>query len=125
LLLGRQDIISLPIMMPVLLTILLMLVLRGYADRSKELMLVITCCIASSVLVFSLIASYHWAAARYTYEFIPLLFVPIYCGLVGLWETVRQNNRLRRLTVAVLGLIFCANTLMGLIAGVIAFMYSR
>jgi len=125
LLVGRQDLISLPLMMPVLLTVLLIPVLAKPAGRSWDLRIIIACCITSSAAVFGLIASYHWAAARYIYEFTPLLFVLAYCVLISMWEIVRRNDGLRRLTVAGLGLIFCANIVMGLMAGVIGFMYPR
>jgi hypothetical protein len=122
---GRQDLISLPLMMPVLLMVLLTPLLAKLASRSLDLRTIVACCITSSVAVFGLIACYHWAAARYVYEFTPLLFVVVYCVLISLWETVRRNDGLRRFTVAGLGLIFCANIMMGLVAGVIGFMYPR
>lgn len=125
LLMGRQDLISLPLMMPVLILALLMPLLPKLASRSVYLRLVIACCITSSVVVFGLIASYHWASARYIYEFTPLLFVVVYCVLASLWEVVRGHDCLRRLILGGLGLCFCANTMMGLMAGVIAFMYPR
>jgi hypothetical protein len=125
LLVGRQDLISLPLMMPVLLTVLLTPLLRNAASRPRDLRTIVACCITSSVAVFGLIACYHWAAARYIYEFTPLLFVVVYCVLGRLWETVRGDDRLRRLTIAGAGLLFCANTMMGLVAGTIGFMYPR
>jgi hypothetical protein len=125
LLMGRQDLISIPIMMPVMFALLLMPLLAKTANRSRVLTLIVACCITSSVVMFGLIASYHWAAARYIYEFTPLLFIVIYWVLVRLWESVRRHDGLRRLTLVGLGLLFCANTMMGLIAGIIAFMYPR
>jgi hypothetical protein len=122
---GRQDLISLPLMMPVLLLVLPIPVLLGAAHRTKDLTVIVTCCIASSVATFGLLAFYHWAAARFLHEFTPLLFVVVYCALAGLWETVRGRDGLRRLSLAGLGLIFCANTMMGLMAGIIGFMYPR
>jgi hypothetical protein len=122
-LMGRQDLISLPLMMPVLLMVLLTPLLAKPASRSLDLRIVVGCCITSSVAVFGLIACYHWAAARYVYEFTPLLFVVVYCVLISLWDTVRRNDGLRRFTVAGLGLLFCVNSMMGLMAGVIGFMY--
>jgi hypothetical protein len=121
-LMGRQDLISIPLMMPVLLGVVLAL---PSVNWSKGLTRINTCCVLSSMAVFGILSLYHWAAARFLYEFTPLLFVIVYCGLVSLWEAVRQNGSLRRLTVVGLGLIFCGNTMMGLIAGAIAFMYPR
>ncbi len=122
---GRQDLVSLPLMMPVLLAVLLTPMLLRSADRSRRFTLITASCIVSSVITFAALTFYHWAAARFLYEFTPLLFVIVYCGLVRLWETVRQNDGHRRLTVVGLALVFCANTMKGLIAAVIAFMYPR
>ena len=125
LIVGRQDLISLPLMMPVLTTALLILIVPKPIDRSRRLSLIVACCVVSSLAMFGVLAFYHWAATRFLYELTPLLFVVVYCALERLWESVRRRDGLRRLTLAGLGLIFCANVMMGLMAGVIAFMYSR
>jgi hypothetical protein len=125
LLIARQDVISIFLMMPILILALAIPFLPRSENESKERGLIIACCIMSSIIAFGLLTSYAWASARFVYEFTPLLFVVIYCVLAGLWETMAANDRLRHLAIVGLALLFCANTLMGLKAGVIGFMYVR
>ncbi len=124
-LIARQDVISIFLMMPILILALAIPFLPRSENESKERGLIIACCIMSSIIAFGLLTSYAWASARFVYEFTPLLFIVIYCVLAGLWETMRASDRLRRLAIVGLALLFCANTLMGLKAGVIGFMYVR
>jgi len=125
LLIARQDLVSVFLMIPILILVLLIPFLPGSNSQSKVFGLIIACCIISSLITFGLLTSYVWASARFVYEFTPLLFIVVYCVLASLWERIRVNKRLRQLAIAGIVLLFCANTLMGLKAGIVGFMYVR
>ncbi len=125
LLIARQDLVSVFLMMPVLILGLVIPFLPISRNALKGSGLIIACCITSSLVAFGLLTSYAWASARFVYEFTPLLFIVVYCVLANLWETIRVNKRLRQLAIIGIVLLFCANTLMGLKAGIIGFMYVR
>ena len=113
---AREDLVPLPIMMPVLTLCLLVPVALRFIKADRKLSLIIAVCIASSVGMFAFFTLYVWAAGRFVYEFTPLLFVIVFCVLAVLWEKVRARKYLSVIVVAILGLLIVAQALMGLVS---------
>ena len=63
------------------------------------------------------LSAFVGAAARYYYDFTPILFVVAFCNLAIFWDRIVTSPRRKTLAKVVLSLLFIGNVMMGLLLG--------
>jgi len=105
----REAVCSIFIMMPVLTLLMFTpLTLRDCRDRAR-LLTILAICGTSFVAELGFLSFHVCAAPRYIYDFVPVLFVVVFCNVAVLWPRVAEHRTARIATVAGLGLLFALN----------------
>ena len=112
----REELVSLPVMMPALTLLALIPFTARHMKRIGKLPLIVGAGLLSSLSMFIFFTFYVWAAGRFVYEFTPLLFIAIFCAVSVVWDNVRDHGVFRALAVGGLVLLFAANAFMGLVS---------
>ncbi len=109
---------SIFITMPVLLLSVPFPFLFRRACVQDRLSLILVFFGVSSLAVLTVLSAFIGAAARYYYDFTPILFVLAFCSLAVFWDRIATSPRRKILAkVVVLSLLFMGNVLMGLLLG--------
>jgi hypothetical protein len=113
----RELVCSVFIAMPVLvLAIPFPIILRQDGARDRRSLILVFCGV-SSLAVLALLSAFIGAAARYFYDFTPLLFVLAFCNLAAFWNGITVNPRRKTMAKVALAILFIGNVLMGLLLG--------
>jgi hypothetical protein len=110
----RMPDCSMFIMAPFLLLSTLVPVSLKYVKIREPLFQVLTLCACSPVIVFASLTFFMGATPRYLYDFTPLAFCSIFCGLSVVWTRGRLGHRTRGAAVMALCVIFILNVYAGI-----------
>lgn len=113
----KELVCSVFITMPILLLSLPSPLLIRRLQTKDKLPLIVIFFGVSSVAVLAVLSSFIGAAARYYYDFTPILFVLAFCNLAVFWDRVTTGSRSKTVARVVLSLLFIGNLLMGLLLG--------
>jgi heme exporter protein D len=91
----------------------------GYRYGSERTMLsfILVTISVCSVAVFGSYLCYVWSAPRFAYDFVPLLFLVLYCGTAGVWARTASNRRFRLVFLILLCGLFIFNAVQGFCLG--------
>jgi hypothetical protein len=113
----KELVCSVFITMPILLLSLPSPLLIRRLKTKDKLPLIVILFGVSSVAVLAVLSSFIGAAARYYYDFTPVLFVLAFCNLAVFWDRVTTGSRSKTIARVILSLLFVGNLLMGLLLG--------
>ena len=113
----KQLVCSVFVTMPILLLSLPSPLLIRRLQTKDKLALIVIFFGVSSVAILAALSSFIGAAARYYYDFTPILFVLAFCNLAVFWDRVTTGSRSKTIARVVLSLLFIGNLLMGLLLG--------
>lgn len=121
--LVREVMGSIFIISPVL--VLCFLLPFGYRYGSERTMLsfILVTIAVCSVAVFGSYLCYVWSVPRFAYDFVPLLFLVLYCGTAGVWVRTASNRSFRLVFVILLCGLFIFNAVQGFCLGYQASLY--
>jgi hypothetical protein len=119
----RELVCSVFLTMPVLLLSPPYLFLSRHIWPRYPLSLLLVFVGISCMAVLAALSAFYGSAARYYYEFTPLLFVLAFCNLAVFWDGITTSPRRKTLVKIVLSLLFIGNVLMGLLLGLTGTMY--
>jgi len=114
---GREQLGSIGLLMPVLVLLLPFQRLVGPVDWSRPLKTILVASGLSSLVMFAMFLCYFYAVPRYLYEFTPLLFVVIFCNLSETWRRMGHAPKARRAFTIGLVLLILFNSVMGIYLG--------
>ncbi|MGB6068578.1 MAG: hypothetical protein WBG50_27535 [Desulfomonilaceae bacterium] len=111
----RELVCSVFITMPVLLLSLPSPIIFRHRQTGDSLSLLLAFFLISSLTVLTALSSFYGSAARYYYDFTPILFILAFCSLAVLWDRAQVNSRSKKIAKGVLLLLFISNVMMGLL----------
>jgi hypothetical protein len=114
----REAVCSVFLAMPVLLLSLPFPFLVRRVGPQTRLSLILVFFGTSSLVVLAVLSAFYASAARYYYEFTPLLFVVSFCNLAVFWDEISTSVRRKTAAKVFLSLLFTGNVFMGLLLGV-------
>jgi hypothetical protein len=115
--LTRELVCSVFAAMPVLLLSLPFPLLVRDAGTRNRLSLILVFFGVSSLAIVAVLSAFYGSAARYYFEFTPLLFVLSFCTLAAFWDRITTNSRRKTAAKVALSLLFMGNVFMGLLLG--------
>ncbi len=97
----------------------------GYRYGSERPMLsfILVTISVSSMAIFGSYLCYLWAVPRFAYDFVPLLFLVLYCGTAGVWSRTADNRRFHLVFKILLSGLFILNAVQGFCLGHQASLY--
>jgi len=113
----REAVCSIFLAMPVLLLALPLPFLVRQAGIQGRLSLILVFFGISSLAVLGALSGFYGSAARYYYEFTPLLFVISFCCLAAFWDKFATTSRRKTVAKIFLALLFIGNVFMGILLG--------
>jgi hypothetical protein len=116
-LMWREKTASLFIMFPMILVSLPLLLLSRRGKQDPGLSFLVVTCFFSSLSLLAVFMTWVTAQARYTYEFTPLLFIPIFSNMAVLWDLCENSQHLRLLRFVGLTSMVTLNSVLGLYLG--------
>lgn len=88
--------------------------IRASSDKLAPIYLF---CAVGPVVQLLVLSAFAFAAVRYVYDFLPLIFVLIFLGTITIWEKSSGNAIMRRIVTAGLALLFLGTVLVGIYYG--------
>jgi hypothetical protein len=111
---GREQLGSLLVVFPALIAGLPIGIISRWHAMEHRLKFLICDCFLTSAMMFFFLTLYFFAAARYLYEFTPLLMVIIFVNIAIIWEKFHGKSGIGRTSTFVLALFFMLNFVLGL-----------
>jgi hypothetical protein len=88
-----------------------------YGSERRMLSFILVTISVCSVAVFGSYLCYVWSVPRFAYDFVPLLFLVLYCGTAGVWARTASNRSFRLFFVILLCGLFIFNAVQGFCLG--------
>jgi hypothetical protein len=112
----RENVCSIFVTVPILALLFFACAYwRNKLPRSSNTMYVF--CLLGPLVQFSALLFFVRATTRFMYDFVPLLFVPVFCNIVALCGDNPAMKRYGRPVYVLLAVLFFATVYMGLAAG--------
>lgn len=111
----REVICSIFILVPALMSLFLAPFSIRPLKRLPVTWFAFLLCLAGSVAMLGVLSLFVRAAARYTYDFVPILFVPIFCILSALRSRLKENPPAMRLLACWIWIMLFATSAMGVL----------
>lgn len=111
-----QRVRSIFILAPILVALFPAPFLMKYC-RIKTFTFWITYFFISSASIFGLLTFFHYTTIRYIYDFMPLLFVNVFCMFSMLWQKYHSSDKSQKTVKLVFVSLVCITILNGLLVG--------